>query len=243
MRTIFFRVLALSFCATVLVACKPADKKATASSPAASATANALLPSFSGEYAMLAVPQPAMQGNKVEVLEFFGYFCSHCKTFDPAVTAWAKKNRNKVAFTRVPVAFRNDLIAQQRMYYTLEAMGLLDSLHEQIFHAVQNERLSLSNDKEILAYVTQQGVNAAKFQEHYHSAAVQTQMAQAQKRLAAYDVQSVPLFAIDGRYIASATYASKRPGIEQTERGVQNATLAIMDDLVAKTLSERGAKK
>ena len=33
------------------------------------------------------VDAPAGQ---VEVVEFFGYFCPHCNTFEPTLNAWAK---------------------------------------------------------------------------------------------------------------------------------------------------------
>lgn len=248
MKSLRCRGTILLFCTLALVACKPSENKPVASAAsagqAASAQAtNTLQPSFSGEYATLSIPQPAEQGSKVEVLEFFAYFCSHCKTFDPAVTAWAKKNRNTVVFKRVPVAFRANMIAQQRMYYALESMGALESLHPKIFHAVQDEHLALSNDQEVLAYVTKHDIDISKFTEHYNSSSVQSKAAQAQNVTTGYKVESVPLFAIDGRYVTAASYATKRPNVPQTEAGHHAATLAIIGELVAKTLKERSSKK
>ena len=242
----FFRWFAtLALCVFALSACKPgaSPQSAPSGDKSASAPTVTLLPSFSGQYDTLSVAQATEPGSKIEVLEFFGYFCSHCKSFDPVLTAWAQKNSGKIVLKRVPVSFRDDMLAQQRMYYTLEAMGKLESLHAKIFNAVQDERLPLSNENEISAYIAKQGVDVTKFKEIYNSPATQAKAAKATALQTAYLVNSVPLIAIDGRFITSGTHAVKRPGIEMTEAGVQNAVLSIMDELVAKSAAERALKK
>jgi thiol:disulfide interchange protein DsbA len=255
---LYFRLAtALAACLIVLAACKPAsDKPASSAAPAAPAVpasqpaamqaipANAPQPSASGQYLVLSTPLDTPQGNKIEVLEFFAYFCSHCKSFDPLLTEWARKNAGKVIFKRVPVAFRDNMESQQRMYYALEAMGKLEGLHEKIFHAVQDERRALTSEAEIIAFVAQNGVDQVKFKELFGSFSIQSQARNASQLQAAYRIESVPNIALDGRYITSASHTLKRPGVEQTESGLQTATLQIMDELVAKALKDRqGAKK
>eukprot|EP01034_Spumella_vulgaris_P030006 gene30006-37152_t len=66
---------------------------------------------------------------KVEVIEFFWYACPHCNAFEPKLEAWIKKNPADVVVKRVPVAFRDNFVPQQRLFYTLEAMGKLDEVH------------------------------------------------------------------------------------------------------------------
>src|SRR5215210_3086421 len=70
----------------------------------------------------------APQG-KVEVIEFFWYNCPHCNAFEPRLEAWIRKLPADVVIKRVPVAFRDDFVPQQRLFYTLEAMGKLNELH------------------------------------------------------------------------------------------------------------------
>lgn len=239
-------------CLLALSACKKSDNDKPASAPASAPTeksasaptgSNSVQPAASGEYAVLVIPQTAEQGSKVEVLEFFAYFCPHCKVFDPMLTEWARKNAGKVVFKRVPVAFREDMIPQQRMYYALEAMGKLEGLHEKIFTAVQNERRSLNKEEEILDFVAQHGIDKAQFKEVYNSFSVQSQARNAYNMQGSYKIESVPNIAIDGRYMTSASYAQKRPGAEQSEAGLHVATLQVMDDLVAKVLKERQSGK
>ena len=63
---------------------------------------------------------------KVEVVEFFWYGCPHCNHFEPYLAAWLAKLPADVSFRRVPVAFReNPFGIHQRMYFAVEAMGLL----------------------------------------------------------------------------------------------------------------------
>lgn len=245
----FRRLLApLLLCVFALAACKPSSENVATSAPPAppgdkpvlsQPIANAQKESADGKYSTLVIAQPAEKGSKVEVLEFFGYFCSHCKDFDPALTAWAKKNAGTVIFKRVPVAFRENMVHQQRMYYALQAMGKLDGLHEKTFHAVQVERRALSTEAEVIEFVAQNGVDKTKFKELYDSFSIQSQARNATNLQANYKIDSVPNIAIDGRFITSKSHASKQAGVE--EGGAESKTLQIMDELVAQVLKERGS--
>ena len=53
------------------------------------------------DYLRVAQPVP-MTGDKIEVVEFFGYWCPHCNAFEPALEAWVKKLPATVNFRRMP---------------------------------------------------------------------------------------------------------------------------------------------
>lgn len=57
---------------------------------AATASASPTMPQNGVEYTVLDRPQPAEGGKKVEVIEFFGYFCPHCNALEPVIAAWVK---------------------------------------------------------------------------------------------------------------------------------------------------------
>ena len=160
-----------------------------------------------------------------------------------AETSVKNINADKVVFKRVPVAFRDNMAPQQRMYYALDAMGKIEQVHAQAFAAVQDERKPLASDREIIEFVAKQGIDANRFKALYDSFSVQSQARNAMNQQTAYRIDSVPTIAIDGRYITSVSHATKRPGVAQTEAGLQAATLQIMDELVARTLKERAAGK
>jgi thiol:disulfide interchange protein DsbA len=145
------------------------------------------------------VPVDAPPG-KVELIEFFWYACPHCNALEPRLEAWLKKIPPDVAFKRVPVAFRDDFVPQQRLYYALEAMGKVDELHAKVFNAIHNNHEALNKEDLILAWVAKQGLDPAKFKELYNSFSVSSKARRATQLQDAYKVQGVPAFGVAGRY-------------------------------------------
>jgi thiol:disulfide interchange protein DsbA len=144
---------------------------------------------------------------KVEVIEFFWYACPHCNAFEPRLEAWLKKIPPDIAFKRVPVAFRDDFVPQQRLYYALEAMGKVDELHAKVFNAIHNQHELLNREDLILAWVGKQGLDAAKFKELYNSFSVSSKARRAVQLQDAYKVQGVPALGVAGRYYTDGTVA------------------------------------
>ena len=106
-----------------------------------------------------AAPTSAPAG-KVEVVEFFWYGCPHCNHFEPYLAAWLGKLPADIAFRRVPVAFReNPFGIHQRLYYTVESLGLIPTLHAKIFHAIHEQGLKLDKAELIADFVAKQGVD------------------------------------------------------------------------------------
>lgn len=145
------------------------------------------------------VPVDAAAG-KIELIEFFWYDCPHCNAFDPVLTQWLKKAPKDVVFKRMPVAFRDDFVPQQRLFYALEAMGLLDKLHASVFAAIHAQKQNLSKGPAIIDWVVKQGVDKAKFVEHFNSFSVSTKATRAHQYQEAYAVEGVPAFGIAGRF-------------------------------------------
>lgn len=180
-------------------------------------------------YVKLSQPGPVPIVGKVEVVEFFWYGCPHCFAFEPALDAWQKKLPADVAFRRVPVAFREEpFVAHQRLYYALEAMGLLDAMHRKVFNAIHLDRLRLDKLPEISAFVAKNGVDAAKFSDAFNSFSVQTKIRQAKQLSEAYRIDGVPTLGIQARYYTSGSLA-----------GTAERTLTVADYLIQR--SRKGA--
>ncbi|MFC7297960.1 thiol:disulfide interchange protein DsbA/DsbL [Herminiimonas aquatilis] len=207
---------------------------ATLSLMAATAGASPAAPVNGTDYRTLEKAQQTDSGKKVEVTEFFWYSCPHCEAFDPSLGAWVKKNADKIVFKRVPVAFRDSFIPQQKLYYTIEALGLVDSLHPRVFRAIHVERQMLDTDKQILDFIAKQGIDVKKFTETYNSFGVQTKVSRATQLQAAYKVDGVPMIAVDGRYVTSPSIVGAKLG-NRPEAVLHEATLQVMDHLVAKS--------
>jgi len=144
---------------------------------------------------------------KIEVVEFFWYSCPHCNAFEPLLNAWLKKLPPDVAFRRVPVAFRDDFVPQQRLYYTLEALGKLDELHDKVFAAIHQQHQPTDREDRILAFAQANGLDKAKFQELYHSFSVSTKAREARQLQDQYQVDGVPALGVAGRFYTDGTMA------------------------------------
>ena len=98
------------------------------------------------EYATLdkRVPTDAGKG-KIEVIEFFWYSCPHCNAFEPRFANWVKALPKDVEVKRVPVRFRDDFEPQQRMFYVLEALDKIDTLHHKLFQAIHVDKQNLGS--------------------------------------------------------------------------------------------------
>ncbi|MRD49220.1 thiol:disulfide interchange protein DsbA/DsbL [Caenimonas koreensis] len=144
---------------------------------------------------------------KVEVIEFFWYSCPHCNAFEPKLEAWIKKLPADVVMRRIPVGFRDEFVPQQRLYYTLEALGKLDELHGKVFRAIHQDRLLLNREDLIVAWIEKQGVDVAKFRETYNSFGISSKARRATQIQDAFKVDGVPAIGIQGRYYTDASLA------------------------------------
>jgi thiol:disulfide interchange protein DsbA len=82
-------------------------------------------------------PPLTVPSDRIEVTEFFWYGCPHCFDLEPPLAAWAASLPAGVSFRRVPAIPANDKwLPAARLYYTLEAMGLADKLHFEVFAAI-----------------------------------------------------------------------------------------------------------
>ncbi len=172
-----------------------------------------------------AVEAPA---GKIEVVEFFWYSCPHCNAFEPALEAWIKRLPKDVAMRRAPVGFRDDFVPQQRLYYAIDAMGLIDKLHAKVFAAIHVEKLALNKGEQIGDWVAKQGVDKDKFMEQYNSFSVSSKASKATQLQNTYRVEGVPALGVAGRFYTDGTLS------KNMARGLE-----VVDFLVAEVRAGR----
>ena len=85
----------------------------------------------------------------------------------------------------------------------------------------------------IMAFIAKQDIDQKKFAETFNSFTVQSKVARVRQLQDIYRIDGVPTVAIDGQYVTSPSI------VGQTMRGaseeaMNNATLQVMDALVAK---------
>ncbi|MDO9242962.1 MAG: thiol:disulfide interchange protein DsbA/DsbL [Rhodocyclaceae bacterium] len=177
------------------------------------------------QFARLPAPQPTEKGGKVEAVEFFSYGCPHCGDFEPLLKSWVKTLPADVNFKKVPVIFNDKSVPGARIYYTLEAMGLLERLNDAVFNAVLKERINLNQESILFDWVARQGVDRQKFIDTYKSFAVETAVKRAAELTRSYGVDGVPVIIVGGKYkpINIKSFGEK---------------LQIVDGLIAKSRAE-----
>ncbi len=174
----------------------------------AAAQAQVKKPELGVHYLSIGTPAPTeAPPGKVEVLEFFWYNCPHCNAFEPELAAWLKRMPKHVAFRRVPVAFNASFVPQQRLYFSLEALGLVEKLHGRVFDAIHNQKNKLDDGQAITAWVVQNGVDQAKFLAAYNSFSVETKTKKSVQLQEAYKVEGVPALGIAGQFYTDAGLA------------------------------------
>jgi thiol:disulfide interchange protein DsbA len=193
------------------------------------AQAQAKKPQAGRDYQVLDPQAPVdAPAGKVEVVEFFWYSCPHCNVFEPTLSEWVKKLPKDVAFRRVPIAFRDDFVPQQRLFFALEAMGLVEKLHTKVFAAIHGEKQNLATGEAITEWVGRQGVDKAKFVEQYNSFSVVTKAGRASKLQNAYKVEGVPALGVAGRFYTDGSMA-----------GSMERALQVVESLVAEVRAGR----
>lgn len=181
------------------------------------------------DYRVLArrAPTEAAPG-QIEVVEFFWYSCPHCNVFEPQLVQWLRQQPPDVVLRRVPVAFRQDFMPQQRLFYTLEALGKVDELHGKVFHAIHADRQPMRTPEGMLAWVREQGLDERRFQDIFVSDPVTAKVRQAVALQQAYGVEGVPAMGVAGRFYTDGSMAGSLP-----------RSLQVTDYLVAEARRSR----
>ena len=147
------------------------------------------------------------EAGKIELIEFFWYSCPHCNAFEPTFAEWVKNAPKDVVVRRIPVAFRDDFAPQQRLFFTLEAMGLLDKMHGKVFQAVHVERLPLNTDASIQTWIEKQGVDKTKFADTFKSFGVASKVKRAVQLQNDFKIEGVPSLGVAGKFYIDGTLA------------------------------------
>ena len=175
-------------------------------------------------------PPLTVPSDRIEVTEFFWYGCPHCFDLEPPLAAWAASLPAGVSFRRVPAIPANDKwLPAARLYYTLEAMGLADKLHFEVFAAIHVGRQRLDDEKSIFEWAAKRGLDSQQFLAAWSSPGVQSRVRQSRLLGAAAGLTGVPAVMVHGRYLVLA-------------RGSHEELLANIDSLVARVRAEAGMR-
>ena len=91
--------------------------------------------------------------------EFFWYRCPHCFHLEPALNAWIKKLPKDVAIRRIPAVLNESWLPLAKAYYTLDLLGKIPALHDDVFNAIHVDGIDLNNPDILFNWAEKQGIN------------------------------------------------------------------------------------
>ena len=143
---------------------------------------------------------------KIEVVEVFAYWCSHCADFQTVVDAWKRTMPADVSFSYVPAAFDAEDV-YGKAYFAAESAKAVAKIHQPLFDAIHKDGVlprSNATADEIGAWLAQRGLNRAKMVGLMQSKAVAAQMTRARAFAAANRVEGTPTLVVNGKYVVRA---------------------------------------
>ncbi len=174
----------------------------------------------------LLVENPA----KIEVAEFFWYGCIHCYNLEPALEAWVPKLPPDVVFRRIPAVFNERWAHDAAIYFTFEALGVLDKLHRPLFEAIHKDRLKTDNPAALNEWLARNGVDPKKLETTMKSFGVQSKVKRAAQLTAGARIDGTPALMVHGRYTISTEQGGSREGmLANAERLIPVARKALAE--------------
>jgi len=171
---------------------------------------------------------PVESGKKIEVLEFFSYGCPHCADLEPVMQSWAKSLPADVQFRRVPVLFQERWIGLAKIFFTLDALGEDARLSPEVFAAIHQKGMNLSNEKAFFDWAASKGLDRKKVEDMYASFAIAGKVNRAKQQAQVYNIQSVPTIIVDGKFVTASDKV-----------GSHGAMPSAINALVTKARAER----
>jgi thiol:disulfide interchange protein DsbA len=165
------------------------------------------------DYRVLSRTQPVPRGNRIEVIEFFFYPCPYCNELAPEVERWQKTLPPDVVFRRSPVVRHDSWVPLAKIYFALETLGEVARLHLAVYQSFHTDHLQINREPVVETWAAKNSLDGAKFMASYRSAEVQLKVDLARKMTLDYEVQAMPSFVVDGRYITSTSITSNVPQV------------------------------
>ncbi|KOO59748.1 protein-disulfide isomerase [Rheinheimera sp. KL1] len=147
---------------------------------------------------------------KPEVLEFFSFYCPHCKAFEPFAQNLNKSLPKGVSLTKHHVDFLQVAPPQlqqslAKAYVVAKNAGQGDRIADVIFDYLHNQRASFSNEQDIRNLLVVNDIPAMLFDSGMVSQAVNDEVAAMKKSQDHYSeakvLRGVPTLLVNGKYL------------------------------------------
>lgn len=183
------------------------------------------------DYKVLPKPIPQIQTDKVEVLEFFGYFCVHCHHLDPVLLKHSRSFAKDTYLRTEHVVWQPEMFGLARVAAAVNSSGVKYQANPTVFKAVYEQKINLADSATFKQWVAaQKGFDGKKLIAAYDSAANLNQAKKMQDLTETYRIESTPTVIVGGKY-------------EVLFNGDYQNGMKTIDELITKVRTERGLKQ
>ncbi len=184
-----------------------------------------------GDHFTRMVPtQPTVGGpDKIEVAELFMYTCPHCRDLEGFVNRWEETKSPGVRLVRIPVMFNNLARLHAQLYYTEEVLARNGTLADHIafrnmvFNDIHSRGNYLESESAIQKIFERAGVSKEDFDRTWNSFEVDQAMRVGADLARRYNINSVPMIVVNGKYRTNASMAGGYPKL-----------IEVVDELTAR---------
>ena len=178
------------------------------------------------DYTVLPKPIPQQQADKIEVLEFFGYFCVHCYHLDPVLLNHSKTFAKDTYLRTEHVVWQPEMLGLARVAAAVDDSGLKRQVNSAIFQAVYEQKINLADSATFKQWAqAQKSFDGKKLIAAYDSPASLNRAKKMEELTVAYRIGSTPTVIVGGKY--------------QVKFGNDwNAGMKTIDELVEKVRGE-----
>lgn len=184
----------------VLAACA-APRAVAQSDPAADLREGA-------DYTLIERAQPANEvEGQVEVAEIFQYGCGGCFASEPHIRQWSESKPDYVNLVRLPVSWNELARVHAQAYYTAEALGKVEEMHQAFFNEIHVEGNTLGSESALAEFFGRYGVDEQTFTDTFNSFSTHAKVQRADELIRRYGVRQTPSIVVEGRYLTTGSSA------------------------------------
>lgn len=161
-------------------------------------------------------PYAKPDSSKVEVLQFFHFYCTYCYEFNLIMNKWVKENASNIIYTRESPAVKPSWENLSRAYYAMQYLKLTDQLFDSMFDKAEADRKWLNSPRTISLGMNElnSSIDADTFEKTMGSfAVVEVQLKRAAKLATMSNIRSVPSVLINRKYLTSPTISGSYEGM------------------------------
>jgi thiol:disulfide interchange protein DsbA len=181
-------------------------------------------------FTRLVPTQPTVGGaDKIEVAEIFMYSCPHCYDLEAHINKWAETISPNVRFVRIPAVFNQAAQLHAQLYYTEVFLAKTGALKDQVafrdmvFEEFHRKANRLTSQAAIQRVFARAGVSEEDFNRTWNSFEVNQAMRVAADLARRYNVTSVPMVVVNGKYRTDTASAGGYPKL-----------MEVIDELTAR---------